>query len=997
VFGGDGPFSVPDQWGPDEETGRYEIQHLLGRGGMGVVYAAHDHRLDRRVAIKFVASFPVPDDRRRDRFVHEVRAASALDHPHICTIYDAGETGDRRAYLVMACYDGETLDARLRRGPVPLPQALQVGSEVAQALAAAHDAQIVHRDLKPANVMLTPAHGVKLLDFGIAKLRDATSLTPASAAVGTPAYASPESIRGDSVDPAADVWALGVLLHEMLTGRHPFEGSTPASILYRILEEDPPALPASVPKPVAECVERCLQKSPSDRPTASDVQALLSEIERPLPDLRISRSRPATRDRPSVPWTARYTAVGIALTLLAVVGVWAWQIDRTDPTPTGPAVVAVLPFGVDGDSSLAYLQEGMVDLLSTQLDGVAGLRSVDPNRLMARVGAADIRDPGRALQLARQVDASRFVLGRVISLGAGFRLHASLYAHEGPPAVQAQVVVSHPGALTDGLDRLAQQLVAGLLDTPDAQLSGLAARTTASFPALRAYLEGVQHARDGRYADAIDAHTSAVTLDSTFALAWYRLARAAGWSGAQALNAEATRQAVRHAHRAPNRVRSIIRAYDTFRNHRPRDAERQYRAILADLPDDAEAWYVFGEALFHNNPHYGRPTAEAREPFERAAMYDPGNREHIVHLMDLAAREERWADLDTLTERYLRPGPSPATLTEPYRSLRALTQQPGGTHEAAWASIKAAGPDAQFAALVRVGPQLRDLDISRRLASFLTDARYPAAWRVRGFLHLGMFDAAAGRWLDAEQAFARADNLDPGSAEVPRTIAALTSGTPDEALESVYEDLASRSSEEPHIQSFLLAWIQAHRRNEEGYRVHATRLQTTEHLSQETQVEARRLRQVLEGVWALRTGRPEAALAHLDAATLHRPFPEREADPLRSQTYLRILRAEALSDLGRWEEALQWYEATHDGYYHWGTPARAQTMRRKGDLYVDLGRPCDARVAYRSALRLWANADASFAADTKRVRTRLGDVESGLSAADCASPSRPLPATPSRG
>lgn len=1002
MFGGDGAFSVPDPWGPHEEPDRYDIQHELGRGGMGVVYAAHDRRLDRRVALKFVASPPAMGDSdatgegRHDRFLHEVRAASALDHPHICTIYDAGETGNGRTYLVMACYDGETLDARLRRGPMPLPEVLQTGSEIAQALAAAHDARIVHRDLKPANVMLTPTQGVKLLDFGIAKLRDATSLTPAGGAIGTPAYAAPEHVRGDPIDEAADVWALGVLLHEMLTGRHPFEGPTPASILYRILEDDAPALPEPVPEPVAQCIDRCLQKSPTDRPSAAAVHASLTGSGHALPDDAKSPPPADARLHATVGWTrwtVGHATLFIVLALLVALGVWTWRTNPEGTTSTGPAVVAVLPFGVDGDSSLAYLREGMVDLLSTQLDGVAGLRSVDPNRLLGRVGAEDVRDPRRALQLARQVDASRFVIGRVISLGAGYRLSASLYVDEGPPVVQAQAVVSHPDVLTDGLDRLAQQLVAGLFDTPDAQLSSLAARTTASFPALRAYLEGVQHARDGRYADAIDAHTSAVAFDSTFALAWYRLARAAGWSGNRRLNAGATRQAVRHADRAPNRVRSIIRAYDTFRNGSPRDAEQQYRAILADTPDNAEAWYVFGETLFHNNPHYGRPTAEAREAFERAAMYDPDNRELIVHLMDLAAREARWTDLDTLAEHYLRPSPSPATLTEPYRLLRALTSGPPATHDDAWASMNAAGPDAQYAALVRVGPQLTDLGVSRRLAQLLTDARYASAWRVQGLLHLGILDASTGRWSDAEQAFARADSLQAGAADVPRTLAALTSGIPDAALEAVYEDLASRPTDRPHVRSFLLGWIQAHRGDEQGYRTHAAALRSVEGFRDALRLEARRLSQTLEGVWALRTGRPEAALAHLNAATLHRPFPEREAHPLHSQTHLRILRAEALADLGRWDEALRWYDATHDGYFHWGTPALAQTTVRRGDLYTHLGRVCDARSAYRYALHLWGNAEASFSPTIERIQDRLREIESDLGAEECPPPSPPLQAT----
>jgi len=260
--------------------GPYDILSPLGAGGMGEVYKARDSRLDRAVALKILPDTLASDRQFRERFDREARAISQLTHPHICTLFDVGEQAGI-AFLVMEYLEGETLEQRLKKGPVPIADALRLAIQIADALSAAHRHGIVHRDLKPGNVMLTKT-GAKLLDFGLAKT-SATGIAPAGvsmlpttppnltrhgAILGTFQYMAPEQLEGEDADARSDIFAFGALLHEMLTGRPAFEGRTPASLMAAILERQPPpisTLTPGAPPLLAHVVQRCVAKNPDAR------------------------------------------------------------------------------------------------------------------------------------------------------------------------------------------------------------------------------------------------------------------------------------------------------------------------------------------------------------------------------------------------------------------------------------------------------------------------------------------------------------------------------------------------------------------------------------------------------------------------------------------------------------------------------------------------------------------------------------------------------------
>ena len=246
----------------------YRILELAGGGGMGVVYKAEDLRLARTVALKFLPPELTRDPDAKSRFLQEARAASALDHPNICTIHEVGETDDGQLYLAMPFYDGETLRKRIERGPLPIDEAVDIAEQIARGLAKAHRGGIVHRDIKPANLMVTSDGVVKILDFGLAKLAGAAAITRTGSSVGTPAYMSPEQSRGEEVDHRTDLWSLGVVLYEMVAGRRPFRGEHEQAILYSLLHEEPKPLAElrpEAPPELERIVEGLLAKDPAQR------------------------------------------------------------------------------------------------------------------------------------------------------------------------------------------------------------------------------------------------------------------------------------------------------------------------------------------------------------------------------------------------------------------------------------------------------------------------------------------------------------------------------------------------------------------------------------------------------------------------------------------------------------------------------------------------------------------------------------------------------------
>ncbi len=356
------------------EVDHYRVFGHLGGGGMGVVYKAEDTRLQRTVALKFLPPAMTRDPVAKSRFLQEARAASALDHPNVCTVYDIGELDDGQLYLAMPAYDGETLKKRIESGPLPIEEAVDIAKQVAQGLSKAHRLGIVHRDIKPANLMLTGDGIVKILDFGLAKLAGSAGLTRAGFCVGTPSYMSPEQARGE-VDLRTDLWSLGVVLYEMLTGLLPFQAESDPGIVHALLHEEPSPLTRwrpEVPAALERIVTGLLKKDPGDRyPTAEHVLEELRALGGPpTRTFQSAEVRQPGRRRRGL-WIGAVVAVA----LLAAGGVY-WR-NRPRPIETVQGTVHLTrQAGSErqpafGDDFLVYTKAvgGDTDILRQRVEG----------------------------------------------------------------------------------------------------------------------------------------------------------------------------------------------------------------------------------------------------------------------------------------------------------------------------------------------------------------------------------------------------------------------------------------------------------------------------------------------------------------------------------------------------------------------------------------------------------------------------------------------------
>jgi class 3 adenylate cyclase len=321
-------------------VGQYRIEDLLGAGGMGLVYRARDERLGRCVALKFLSPSLCDNTAARQRFLDEARVAAALDHPNVCAIFEIGATSDGQPFIAMPLYDGETLRTRLKRGPLPFADALPIATQIARALSSGHERGIVHCDVKPSNVIVLADNTAKLLDFGVATMDSLPTAADAPPG-GTVAYMSPEQLHGGAVDHRADIWALGILLHEMLTGMRPFDGDDRRSVTRAILSEHPNLVATSHPDvPAAvDCVlRRALARRPEDRyPT---MEAFAAE----LAALRIVDGRPpaATAHEPLRGGDRRRAAV-----LVTIVSEYAALLEHSAPADAHRLITQVRNAAVD--------------------------------------------------------------------------------------------------------------------------------------------------------------------------------------------------------------------------------------------------------------------------------------------------------------------------------------------------------------------------------------------------------------------------------------------------------------------------------------------------------------------------------------------------------------------------------------------------------------------------------------------------------------------------
>jgi len=621
----------------------YQILEKLGGGGMGVVFKARDLKLDRFVALKFLPPEVSSDEEEKKRFINEAKTASSLDHPNICTIHDIAETEHGQLFIVMTCYEGESLRTKVKKGPLKIKEAVDIALQVARGLAKAHEHGIVHRDIKPANVMLTGDTIVKIVDFGLAKLLALPGLTKTGTTLGTASYMSPEQARGKETDHRTDIWSLGVVLYEMLTGKPPFGGDYESAVIYGILNEEPepprharPEVPPSLDKAVL----KALQKEPQQRYQSMQefAAALNAPGNEPVP------RRPTTQRRRRL----LYTTLGLLLIALGAAGVYFLM-------PRGQAInsVAVLPFANPGaDAELEYLCNGLCESLINSLSQLPNLKVQSLNSVMRYK-----EKPTDAQTAARELGVGAVLTGNATVRGDQLSIGIELVDGKDNSHLWGMHWYRKPSELASIQEEMARAVTEGLrLKLSHDEKLRLTKRYGTNSEAYQLYLKGRYHwnkRTPDAIAKAVEYFQKALEAEPTYALAYSGLADCFNLLGSMEYSALPPMVAMPKAREAAEKALqldeglaeahvSLGHVWLFFEWDMPA-AEREYKRAIELNPNYATAHQWYSDWLMFQNRR-----EETIAEKKKAIELDPLS---LIQNMDLGTAEYYWRSYDKTIEQ----------------------------------------------------------------------------------------------------------------------------------------------------------------------------------------------------------------------------------------------------------------------------------------------------------------------------------------------------------
>ena len=605
----------------------YRILERLGGGGMGIVYRARDTRLDRTVALKFLPMEWCQDPLLRERFSREARAASTLDHPHICTVFDIDETPEGQLFIAMAYCPGENLKQRTLRGPMPIEDAVDIAIQIGEALGGAHEGGIVHRDIKPANILITDRDQVKVVDFGLAKLAGEATVTRKGSVIGTPAYMSPEQATGDEVDGRGDLWALGAVLYEMVAGRRAFAADHEQAILLAITTTDPTpidTLRPEVPAELQRIIRRCLKRKPQERyQAASDLVADLKRFRGdPTPAEVVTQTLPSA-SRARRRWSLKHRVLPVAAAIVAVALV-ATLYPTLNRSKTRHLLV--LPFNCPGANAEAELLcSGLLDTVTAKLAELRRFRSA-----LSVVPASEVRGQGvNNADIARRVFGVDLVVsGSVLRENAHLRIPIELVDASQLRQIRSRTITTEQTAEFVLQDRV----IAAIEEMLDVEL-GAAERQammvggTQNAEAAELFLEARGHARKTptkiHLTQAMTLYRQALEIDPAYAEAMVQLADACD-------------------------QRYQLEGDSIWLEHGANYAQRAV-ALAPDLPT---AQFAAGRFAFANSSYEG-----AIEHLKRAIALDPLGVSAYMYLAQAYQAIEESELADETVKRAIRTGP----------------------------------------------------------------------------------------------------------------------------------------------------------------------------------------------------------------------------------------------------------------------------------------------------------------------------------------------------
>jgi serine/threonine protein kinase/Flp pilus assembly protein TadD len=585
----------------------YKILDKLGEGGMGVVYKAKDVKLDRVVAIKFLPQHLTTDGVEKERFVHEAKAASALNHTNVTTIYEIDEF-EGQTFIVMEYCEGETLRQVIQKETLSIRKVLDIAVQICEGLAIAHEKGIVHRDIKSDNIMLTPRGQVKIMDFGLAKLKGATKLTQSRSTLGTASYMSPEQAQREEVDHRSDIFSFGVVLYELLTGQLPFQGDHEAAVLHAIISEEPQPVARfnnKVSAKLQDMVDKALAKEKEERyQHIDDVLADLRREKKSLEYVKTTQIPPEVISpkpkRKLLPFLVPASAVFIIILLLLILKPFQVEIVPEKEAIAEENRLAIMYFDNLADpEDQRKLGEIATNLLITDLsesqylDVVSSQRLYDILKLLGREGEKKI-DRNVATEVARKAGSRWMLSGSILQVEPQMIITCQLVDVEGGSAIASQRIT---GEADDDIfalvDKLTVEIKNDLSLPAEAQAEPdrpVADVTTHSPEAYRYYLEGEDYFHKLYWIEAAESYKKALGFDSTFAMAYARLSRVGDATEEKRMIAKA----VQYSDKVSQKEKHYIKTREAQLSGNYGLAIEELQKLIERYPQEKEAFLVQG-------------------------------------------------------------------------------------------------------------------------------------------------------------------------------------------------------------------------------------------------------------------------------------------------------------------------------------------------------------------------------------------------------------------
>ncbi len=640
---------------------RYEVLQLLGEGGMGAVYKSRDRELERVIALKVIRPELASRPEILQRFKQELILARQVTDRNVIRIFDLGEASGIR-FITMEYVEGQSLQQILREsGKVAVPEALEIMRQTLCGLDAAHREGVIHRDLKPGNVMRDSQGRIVVMDFGLARSLGGDGMTQSGALLGTMEYMSPEQAQAKELDARSDIFTVGLICYELLTGKMPYHAeSAIASLLRRTQERALPIsdLDSTIPKPVSQIIARCLERDPELRyKNAKEVLADLELYRNQGAAASLKFAHPSPLGR-RFPWQVA-SAVAVVLVLASVGYLMRDKLFGPSKSNSNPAVVqpltsvALLPFrNASGDPQLDWLGPSLAEMLSTDLGQSSSVRTVSPNRLHQvfsdlRISPETVLDPQTIRRVADSSSADRVVWGQYAKFGDQIRIDATLQDIKNQRSVPLKMEAQSEKEIPAAVDRLADS-IRQKLALPDSVLKELKASSfqpsTKSVAALRGYNQGIQLMRQGKNLDAVNAFQGALKEDPQFALALSRLAEGDSALGYDSDAEQNSRKALDLAGDLPVQERYLIEASHARVVKDKKKAIEAYENLAKVSPEDPDIRFALGTSYEDSEN-----LAKARENFDAVLKSDPNNLNALLAVGRVAIKNgDTQAGLDPL-------------------------------------------------------------------------------------------------------------------------------------------------------------------------------------------------------------------------------------------------------------------------------------------------------------------------------------------------------------